>query len=59
MDAGAPVYNLEQIKDRMDNIETALSTILERLHAMQVIRDIRNVKEKQQLSGANKGKGDN
>ena len=48
--------NLEDIKCRMKTMETALSTILERLHAMQVIR---NAKEDQKLSEANKGKGDN
>ena len=51
--------NLEEIKGRMDTIETALNTILERLHAMQVIGEIRNAKEDQKLSVANKGKGDN
>ena len=51
--------NLEEIKGRMDAMETALSTILERLQAMQVTQELRNAKENQKLSEANKGKGDN
>ena len=51
--------NLEEIKSRMDTMETALSTILERLHAMQVAQELRNAKEDQKLSETNEGKGDN
>ena len=51
--------SLEEIKGRMDTIESGLTYILERLHAMQVIGEIRSAKEDQKLSEANKGKMDN
>ena len=47
--------NLEEIKSRMVTMETALRTILERLHAMQVTQELRNAKEDQKLSETNKG----
>ena len=48
--------NLEEIKSRMVTMETALRTILERLHAMQVTQELRNAKEDQKLSETNKSK---
>ena len=54
-----PVDNLEEINGRINTIETILNNILERLHAMQVVGELRNAKEDQKLAEACKKKGDN
>ena len=49
--------NLEEIRGRMDTIETALNSVLERLHAMQVIGELKSAKEDLKQVEASKKKG--
>ena len=50
------LQTMEEISCRLGSLENAIGTILERLHAMQVTQELRNVKEDQKLSETNKGK---